>query len=150
MTDAVEITVIPDHPMAAAFPLDRLAELARFAIAHEPGGGDLRELAVLLTTDDRMRELHRDFMGLDSETDVMTFPASREPGLDGRAGDIVISVDRAAENGRDVDVTPWDEINFLVVHGVLHLCGWDDHDEGDRSRMLARQTDIVREFSAAR
>jgi probable rRNA maturation factor len=146
----VEITIIDDHPSVVSFPLDELRALSEFASRSEPGGDDLTVLAVLLTSDARMRELHRDFMGLDTETDVMTFPVELEPGEEGRGGDIVISVDRAAENGREVGNSPAEEVGFLIVHGILHLCGWDDHDSDARARMLTRQTEIIRAFRAAR
>lgn len=145
-----EIAIIDDHPSAVTLPLDDLRALAEFAIRSEPNGADLTTVAVLLTSDARMRELHRDFMGLDTETDVMTFPIDLEPGEEGRGGDIVISVDRAAENGREVGNSPSEEVGFLIVHGILHLCGWDDHNSEDRARMLTRQTEIIRAFHAER
>ena len=62
-----------------------------------------------------------EFMDDDSITDVMTFP-SGEPGQEG--GDIVISVERAAEQGPEHGFTTDQEVHFLFVHGLLHLCGW--------------------------
>lgn len=146
MSPEIEFEIIVDYPCTDAFELDDLRALGRFAIVQEAGGHDLKEVNVLLTTDARMRALHRDFMGIDSETDVMTFPADLEPGVAGRGGDIVISIDRAAENGRDVGNLPWEEVRFLTVHGILHLCGWDDRNDADRAAMLARQVEIIAEF----
>ena len=150
MSHSIDIEIVDDHPSVVGFPIDELRRLAAFAVQSEPNGAGLASLAVLLTSDARMRELHRDFMGFDTETDVMTFPSELEPGMEGRGGDIVISVDRAAENGRDIGASPFDEVCFLVVHGVLHLCGWDDHDSEDRARMLTRQTEIIRAFRSGR
>ena len=46
-------------------------------------------------------------------------------------------------------MTAWEEIRYLVVHGVLHLCGWDDGEDEARRRMLRRQTAIVASFELA-
>ena len=141
-----EIEILVDHPDAESFPLDALRDLALFAIDQEPGGEDLLSVTILLANDVRVRELHRDFMGLDSETDIITFPADLEPGLQGHGGDIVISVDAARENGAEVGHSTWEEARFLAVHGILHLCGWNDHDAVSRATMLARQSEIIGQF----
>ncbi|MER3437103.1 MAG: rRNA maturation RNase YbeY, partial [Chloroflexota bacterium] len=78
-------------------------------------------MSFALTTDEHLRELHHRFMGIDEETDVMTFPLD-EDGEHG--GDIVISVDRAEEQAAETGHGLSDEIRFLAVHGLLHLCGW--------------------------
>jgi probable rRNA maturation factor len=105
------------------------------------------EIAVVLTNDDRLRALHHQFMGIEEATDVMTFPTDpiENEGISG--GDIVISVDRAAEQGAEYGHTPEQEIEFLVVHGLLHLCGWDDHSEADRNRMLSHQGQLIARFN---
>jgi rRNA maturation RNase YbeY len=141
-----EFEILVEHPEANAFPLADLRDLGLFALDQEPDGAEFLVVTVLLTGADRIQELHRDFMGLDSDTDIMTFPAELEPGVAGRGGDIVISVDAARENGADAGHSTWDETRFLVLHGILHLCGWDDHDPEDRARMLARQSEIIAKF----
>ncbi len=103
------------------------------------------EITVVLVDDDRLRTLHRDFMNVDEVTDVMTFPTTEAPiGVHTGGGEIVISVDRAAAQCVDVGHTPGEEIRFLVSHGVLHLCGWDDLAPGARYAMLTRQHAILR------
>ncbi len=84
-------------------------------------------------------------MGLDTPTDVMTFPADGEAGGAG-GGDVVVSVERAADQAADFGQTPAEEIRFLVVHGLLHLCGWDDATTERRSRMLDRQAELLEAF----
>jgi probable rRNA maturation factor len=81
-------------------------------------------------------------MGIDEQTDVMTFPAGEEEEREA-GGDIVISIDRAAEQGPEHGHTTAEEVAFLIVHGVLHLCGWDDHAAEDRAAMLERQREIL-------
>ncbi len=121
-----------------------LPALAQFVLRQEGQRGDWT-VTMVLTTDEHLRELHRQFMGINEETDVMTFP------LDGdgeRGGDIVISVDRAEEQAAEVGQSLSDEIRFLATHGLLHLCGWDDLDDASRAAMLARQADLLTEFGA--
>src|SRR5262249_3205892 len=94
--------------------------------------------------DAHLRRLHRDFMGIDEETDVMTFPHGDDQG-----GDIVISIERAAEQALAYGYAAGEEVEFLAVHGVLHLCGWNDETPTQRAAMLARQTEIVEAFRSA-
>ena len=103
-------------------------------------------VAVALVSDHSLRQLHAQFMDDDSVTDVMTFPAG-VPGQEG--GDIVISVDRAAEQGPEHGFTTDQEVRFLFVHGLLHLCGWNDQTPIDRERMLAQQTKLIELFDRA-
>jgi len=98
-------------------------------------------VSIVLVDDAEMQQMHADFMDIDEPTDVMTFPSEQEDG--GPAGDIVISVERAAEQGAENGLSTEDEVIFLAIHGVLHLTGWDDHTEADRSAMLDRQRSII-------
>ena len=133
----------PDLGLAA------LSVLVPFILRAEHAAGPW-VVAVALVADDRLRALHRDFMGLDTPTDVMTFPAEDDgASARTRGGDIVVSVDRATDQAPDFAHTPAEEIRFLVVHGLLHLCGWDDLTPADRARMLARQTQLLAAFEVA-
>ncbi len=105
------------------------------------GRGAPGAIAVVLTTDEHLQELHHRHLQDDSPTDIMTFPYSSEG--EPVSGDIVISVDRAAEQAAAEGWSLEDELVFIVIHGVLHLCGWDDQDDASRSRMLARQREIM-------
>lgn len=99
-------------------------------------------VTVALLSDPELRALHLDFLGIDDETDVMTFPAGASA-LDGGGGDIAISVDRAALQAPDWRHSTLEEVRFLAVHGLLHLCGWVDHEPVARERMLGRQREII-------
>ena len=98
------------------------------------------EVNVIVVGDDELQDLHRRFMDIDEPTDVMTFPFG--DGVTG--GEIVISADRAPEQAEAYGHTPWGEVGYLAVHGVLHLCGWIDATDALRTRMLARQDAILR------
>ena len=132
--------------LAIPFPGDAatLEALVRYVLMVERQTGDW-EISIALVSDYALRRLHRDFLGLDTVTDIMTFPYG--DGADG--GDIAISVDRAVEQAPEFGMTPWEELCFLAVHGVLHLSGWHDGDDDARRRMLARQTEIIESYRLA-
>jgi probable rRNA maturation factor len=144
----VEINFVVEPGADVSIDNERIESLARFVLSEE-GATDRWEVAVVLTTDKRLRDLHRQFMGIDSETDVMTFPSDPIEGESQSSGDIVISVDRAAEQGIEFGHSREQEIEYLIVHGVLHLCGWNDRDDNDREKMLMRQDELIEGFNAS-
>ena len=103
-------------------------------------------VTVVLTNDAQLRAQHHRFMGIDSETDVMTFPLGDDGG-DAQGGDIVVSVERAAAQADDYGLSVAEEVRFLVVHGLLHLCGWNDHEEEERARMWDEQRRLLDAFN---
>jgi probable rRNA maturation factor len=120
---------------------DELETLAGFVLSSEGATGSW-EITVALVDDARLQSLHRDFMGLDTPTDIMTFPTDESAG-EIQGGELVISVDHAMTQAGAWDFSPKDEIAFLVVHGLLHLCGWRDDTEEQRQRMLERQQSLI-------
>jgi probable rRNA maturation factor len=142
--DAVELDIVVEGESPPPVDPELLADLVVFAWAAAGGTGN-PSIAVVLTDDARLRRLHRDFMGIDQETDVMTFPHGEDSG-----GDIVISVERAADQAPDFGHGTGEEVAFLAVHGVLHLRGWNDDTPADRAAMLARQSDIIGAFRVVR
>jgi len=141
----IEVVVHVNHPLPNDLDVERLERLVVFALqAEERGRG--WSVSVVLVGDPELQELHRRFMDIDEPTDCMTFPRDPEDD-DEPGGDIVISVDRAAEQGREAGLTTATEIAFLAVHGVLHLCDWDDQSADDREAMHARQREIIDQFS---
>lgn len=122
--------------------LSELGKLCCFALQQEGVLGDW-ELALVLTSDAHMTELHGEFMDLPEPTDIMTFPSDDESG-----GDIIISVEQAERQRSD---DGWDlesELRFLIVHGALHLAGWDDATSEARAAMLDRQRTIIADFQS--
>ncbi len=118
-----------------------IEDLGRFVLG-EVGGTGTWGVTVVLTSNTHLRQLHRDFLGIDTETDVMTFP-SDDPEEADHGGDIVVSVDQARTQGPDFGLTPAEELKFLVVHGLLHLCGRNDTTEGERAAMLKEQHGLI-------
>ena len=89
------------------------------------------ELSVSFVTPDEIEELHVRFMGEEGPTDVLSFPQDDKYLL----GDVVICPEVAAENDPDVE----SEIRMLLVHGILHLLGYDHEEDAERAQMWARQ-----------
>jgi probable rRNA maturation factor len=87
---------------------------------------------IAFVSDKRIRELNRQFRGVDKATDVLSFPAEEKFNL----GDIAVSVDTAAVQAKENGLTFDDEIAQLILHGLLHLCGYDhETDNGEMNRL---------------
>ena len=104
-----------------------------------------REVSVLFCADGRMRSLNRRWRGFDRPTDVLSFPAGAS--ADGFLGDIVISVPYASRAARRRAEPPAREIDRLLVHGLLHLAGYDH--ETDHGEMDALEARVRRRLSIA-
>jgi probable rRNA maturation factor len=102
----------------------------------------------LLTDDEQMRQLNRDFAGLDEPTDVLSFPAGEPEALlpdelMGYLGDIAISMMKAERQAEKGGHTLTAELQLLTVHGVLHLLGYDHYDPEEKDEMWAVQKAIL-------
>jgi len=97
-------------------------------------------LGVALVGDRAMRPLNRRFRGLDETTDVLAFPRGHPPaGEDGYIGDVAISVDEALRLAEE-EKTPVEEaVDRLLIHGVLHLKGFDHYTPRKAARMRQRE-----------
>lgn len=117
-------------------PLTDAAVAAAVEASLEHGGRGGIELVVIFVDDPTLADLHARFLDDPSVTDVMSFDLGEGPGP---AGEVYVSVDRARERAqvRGVDLSR--ELCLYVVHGVLHLCGFDDHTESERSAMRAAE-----------
>jgi probable rRNA maturation factor len=90
---------------------------------------------IAFISDKRIRELNRQFRGLDKATDVLSFPAEEENNL----GDVAVSVETAAVQAKENGLSFDDEIAQLILHGLLHLCGYDhETDNGEMNRLELR------------
>ena len=103
-----------------------VSDFARNLQSRLAGG---RSFCCRLTCDDELRTLNRDFLGKDAPTDVLSFPGDGATYL----GDLAISADRAAEQAAEHGHSPEQEVCVLMLHGLLHLLGYDH--ETDRGRM---------------
>jgi probable rRNA maturation factor len=119
----------------------RLLRRAGVILGAPPG-----EVAVLFTRDEEIRRLNRRFRARDEATDVLAFPDGRGPAAENRRiGDIVISVPAAGRQARAAGRTIEAEVRTLLIHGFLHLLGYDH--EVDGGEMAALERDLARRLS---
>lgn len=110
-------------------------------------------LSVVITDDEAVRELNRQFRDVDAPTDVLAFGGGQEgdfvtaPGEPAYLGDVVISYPRAVAQAEEYGHSIDRELALLAVHGVLHLLGYDHVDEAERTEMWARQDEILRDLA---
>lgn len=124
----------------------RLCELVERVLSEEKAPR-VMGVNVMLVRDPVIRRYHRDFMGLDSPTDCISFPPEdldQANALEPACGDCVISVDHALAYALENDVLFAEEIARYAVHCTLHCLGYDDQTAADRRRMFARQEKYIR------
>lgn len=95
------------------------------AISEE--GYNLQRVDFIFCADTYLLEINRSYLGHDYFTDIITFPFEENPIL----GEIYISIDRVKENADSFDIPFEEELRRVMIHGILHLCGYDDHEEPD-------------------
>jgi probable rRNA maturation factor len=145
----ITIELPPTIAASPDFALSK-AELARFLRLARAAAGLDGEVHVLLADDATLRRLNRTFRGKDKATDVLSFPAGPttvffgEPEGPGLAGDLAISLETAARQAARFGHSLRDEVRVLLLHGVLHLAGFDH--EADAGQMGAREAELRREL----
>ncbi|UCH33475.1 MAG: rRNA maturation RNase YbeY [Armatimonadota bacterium] len=135
--------------------------LAARAALRDEGIPRSAELSILITDDEEVRRLNREYRGVDAATDVLAFPQAdapedpRPPCDEPRAssrwaeepqllGDVVISAERARLQARERHASFDEELALLAIHGTLHLVGWRDDRNEERERMVRRGQEIWR------
>ena len=114
-------------------------------------------LSVVVTDDTEIQSLNCQFRGIDAPTDVLSFgegptehPFVTPPEVPAYLGDVVISFPRAEAQAAERGHSTEEELGLLVVHGVLHLLGYDHRTRGEEVQMWARQDAILRAIEEAR
>lgn len=150
---SLRLTVDAEVALPARYDEDDLASLVEYALRDLDCEGEW-EVSILFTSDEHIQHMHDQFMGIDTPTDIMTFPYEDDDfalvGEFSQGGDLVISVETAGVNAIDHGWSHLEEIWFLVLHGVLHLLGWNDTDANTRKAMLDRQGTILSGWEASR
>ena len=100
------------------------------------------DATIVFVSDDTIRKLNRQFRGKNYSTDVLSFPSSAEPfeiDQQKQLGEVVISVQRAAAQARSNGLSFANEVKQLILHGLLHLSGYDhETDKGEMNRLELR------------
>ena len=133
-----------DESFQASIAPEVLEKTALATLRHQ--SHDLAaELSVVIDSDEKLRQLNREFLGIDAPTDVLSFP-SEEFDPDEQAdyiGDIIISYPRALTQAQSAGHPVEYEIQLLVVHGVLHLLGHDHAEPAGKTQMWQAQAEIL-------
>jgi probable rRNA maturation factor len=111
------------------------------------------ELSLLITGDEEVHRLNREYRGIDATTDVISFALSEDtgefvtpPDRISRLGEVIISYPQAASQAKENRQTIKAEMAWLVVHGLLHLLGYDHQDDKSEAIMRKREDKILREI----
>ena len=120
------------------FALDKIFHSRWIKSVLEAEGFTEGQIGYIFCDDDFLLTINQKFLNHDTFTDIVTFPLS-DDNSDIISGEIYISVDRVIENASKFDVSFERELDRVIVHGVLHLMGYDDHSEGDKALMSQKE-----------
>ena len=124
---------------------ESLSDAAISTLEYEKIDPEINDISILVRNDPFIRKLKKQYFGIDEATDVLSFPAGDSDPESGHIylGDIVISFPQAENNALAANKSTRSEISLLVVHGVLHLLGYDHADEESQKNMWAKQEMIL-------
>lgn len=139
---------LPDHASLVAMSLDHiLRNISSFETAKEV------ELSITLTNDEQIQSLNRDYREKDKPTNVLSFPqidwendksAANDPLV--MLGDVVIALETIQREANEQDKRLQDHFIHMLIHSVLHLCGYDHEDETDAETMENLEIQILSEM----
>ena len=112
------------------------------AVVHQ-SGKEIDSLAYIFCTDPYLLELNKTHLDHDYYTDILTFPYS-DPAAKRIQSEIYISIDRVKENAESMEIGFIDELHRVMVHGVLHLLGHDDHGDQAQKSMRSLEDEALR------
>lgn len=110
-------------------------------------------ISIAIVNDPLMHELNRRHLNHDYPTDVLSFllhsdsPDSNFSHLKQLEGEVIVSADTAIREANNRQVNPLEELALYLVHGLLHLCGYDDHCDADIDEMRKRERSILSQFN---
>jgi probable rRNA maturation factor len=122
---------------------DEVTGLVREVLRRE--GRPEASISIALVDQAAIHILNRAHLGHDWPTDVISFPLS-DPDDATLSGELVVSAEMAAATAREAGMPPRDELALYIVHGLLHLCGYDDHAEPDSAAMRRREDELLTEL----
>ena len=129
-------------------PVSFHSEQTDFSVSNEPQikgwleevcrkeGQSLDEVTIIFCSDDYLLEVNRTHLNHDYYTDIITFDYSESSLI---SGDLFISIDRVAENAKELNIPMLDELHRIIVHGTLHLLGYTDKETEAKQQMTAKE-----------
>ncbi|KGO89034.1 rRNA maturation RNase YbeY [Flavobacterium suncheonense] len=104
---------------------------------------ELGEISYIFCDDEYLHKINVEYLNHDTLTDIISFDYSEGKILQ---GDIFISIERVRDNAKDFSVSFEEELKRVMIHGVLHYCGYKDKSEADEKRMRAKEDEKVLMF----
>jgi rRNA maturation RNase YbeY len=99
----------------------------------------LNYINIIFCSDETLLQMNIDHLDHDYYTDIITFPIEAEP----LAAELYISIERVADNAKQLKTAPDQELLRVIYHGVLHLVGYDDHEETDIAAIRAKENEYL-------
>lgn len=150
----IELSVQVDPAFQGKIDQEHLNKIVLQTLRRE-GITEPLTLGLLITDDDNIKGLNVRYRGEDRETDVLAFRMENDqgtfvspPSVPVHLGDVVVSYARAVAQAEAYGHPIEQELHRLVVHGLLHLLGYDDQGDEERGRMWKKQEMILRDFQA--
>jgi probable rRNA maturation factor len=131
---------ISDTQAHLAIDRDSLFSLVASVLRNE--GRDRASISIAIVNDEAIKRLNHTHLGHDWPTDVITFPLS-EPHEAVLAGELVVSAETACAAAIAHNGDPASELALYIVHGLLHLCGYDDRSDADAALLRRRQSEAL-------
>ena len=101
------------------------------------------DINIIIMDDDSLRQIKKEYFNQDVYTDVIAFNIDEDP----FEGELYISYDRVKDNAEKFNDSFEGEFKRILIHGTLHLCGFDDQTKEDKSRMTSMEEDYLKKFS---
>lgn len=141
-TSNLFIEIIDEQEECTTLNKDRLREVAEQILAD----GDVicGRIGIVLVDNETIHQLNRDFLKHDCPTDVISFQVESDPDSGLLEGEVIVSVELAQERGPLFDWTVEEEVLLYVIHGLLHLVGYDDLVNEDREIMREKERFYLR------
>ena len=107
-------------------------------------GFKVKNLNYIFCSDEYLHKINVEYLEHDTYTDIITFDNSEEDVV--IEGDIFVSIERVKENSQTLNTVFDDELKRVIVHGLLHLCGYDDHSIEDKAEMRRLESEYISIF----
>ncbi len=124
--------------------LKEIKRLARFVLKQENKTDDIG-INLMFVANNKIKEFNKKFLNCDKPTDVISFEGDQK---NCSAGDVVISVQKAAEYAAENDINFEEEVARYIIHGILHCLGYDDLEAKNKRLMFNRQEKILKTWVA--
>lgn len=146
MAKPVSSTVIQFSYQVRKFRLSNIKKIKKSLLTlFETESQSLRFLSVVFCSDEYLIEMNTRFLSHDYYTDILTFDLSDSPRQ--IIGEIYISIDRVRENAKHFKIKFPQELQRVIFHGALHLCGFNDHTPKEKTQMLKLEETYLQLFN---